>query len=91
MSNRVRRPPPADHVTPKPQLVSPWAAASEHIAKSWADACEDSRASRSPARRLYPTAEDRARQAKAPKREPQAKPSLSQDRSAVSPLGGLAK
>jgi hypothetical protein len=96
----VRRPPPADHQSmglrklshPEPlnrfqiNLLM-----RDEIGRSTQGMIEDSRASRSPARRLYPTAEDRARQAKAPKQEPQAKSSLSQDRGAVSPLGGLAK
>jgi hypothetical protein len=102
MSDRVRRPlkPPADHQSmglrklshPEPlnrfqiNLLM-----RDEIGRSTQGMIEDSRASRSPARRLYPTAEDRARLAKAPaKPEAPRSPNLSQDRGAVSPLGGLA-
>jgi hypothetical protein len=102
MSDRVRRPPPTDHVSmpPKRRLTHPAPippqmafAMRGEIGRMVQAAIEDSRASRSPARRFYPTPADRERNARAKAASPATREHAipKDDRGYVSPLGGQAR
>jgi hypothetical protein len=88
MSERVRRPlTPAEPLN-KFQINL---LMRDEIGRSTQAMIEDSRASRSAARILYPTPSDRQRQAAKPAQaKPESSPRLSRPRGAVSPLGGTA-
>jgi hypothetical protein len=100
MSDRVRRPPPADHQSmglrplshPVLNKFQMNLIMRDEIGRSTQRMIEESRASRSAARALYPTADDRARNAARPAQaKPESSPSLSLPQGHVSKLGGLAK
>jgi hypothetical protein len=96
MSDRARRPPPDEHQAPKRRVLAhearAWEKAWDDVGRMRRNAIEESAASRSAARKLFPTPADRERQTARPTQaKPEASQSLSQPRGAQSPLGVLAK